>query len=459
MAHAATPIRVFMAYSRRDADYLNEIRTALNPLERRGDIKLWYDGVIVAGQTWDEAIKENLHQADIVLLLLSNDSLASDYFYEQEVANALVRHHKGECKVVPIIVRDCLWEETQLADLQALPQDAKPIVAWTNPNAAYLSIAVGVKKIVEEIQHNPKQQYDGEAGQENIIQESKQSTQQWLKRGSVLLLCFFFAVWGVSKFIDNTLATVKSRIIPGFWGRQGGGFPPLPPIGEPDPFADQMVLVQGGTFTMGCTAEQVGNCWDWEKPIHQVTLSSFYISQYEVTQAQWRAIMGNNLNYFKGCQQCPKSESWDKIQTFLEKLNAQTGKNYCLPTEAEWEYAARGGNKSKGYKYAGSNDIDKVAWYDGNSNGKTHPVGQKQANELGLYDMSGNVYEWCGDWYRNDYYANNSANNPKGPSMGSNRVLRGGAWYFNTEHCRLSYRFFCRPYENSADIGFRLAVR
>ena len=174
-----TPVRIFMAYSRKDAAYLNEIRTALIPLERRGDIKLWYDGAIVAGQTWDNTIKENLHTADIVLLLLSSDSLASDYFYEQEVANALVRHHKGESKVVPIIVRDCLWEETQLAHLQALPQDAKPIVAWTNPNAAYRSIAVGVKELVEEIQQNRKLHAEESERRER---ERQQAEQERLRR-------------------------------------------------------------------------------------------------------------------------------------------------------------------------------------------------------------------------------------------------------------------------------------
>ncbi|MEZ4915060.1 MAG: bifunctional serine/threonine-protein kinase/formylglycine-generating enzyme family protein [Chitinophagales bacterium] len=164
-----------------------------------------------------------------------------------------------------------------------------------------------------------------------------------------------------------------------------------------------MVYVAGGSFTMGCTSEQGSDCYNYEKPAHTVSVQSFYIGKYEVTQEEWRAVMGSDPPelYFKGCDRCPvESVSWNDAQDFLKKLNAQTGKNYRLPSEAEWEYAARGGNKSKGYKYAGSDNINVVARYGGNSNNKTQTVGGKQANELGIYDMSGNVYEWCNDWYK-----------------------------------------------------------
>jgi formylglycine-generating enzyme required for sulfatase activity len=148
--------------------------------------------------------------------------------------------------------------------------------------------------------------------------------------------------------------------------------------------------------------------------------------------------------------------SWDDTQEFIRKLNLQTCKSYRLPTEAEWEYAARGGNKSRGYRYAGGNDIDRVAWYDGNSDIETHPVGQKQANELGLYDMSCNVWEWCGDWY--DAYPFTAQTNPKGPLSGSNRVLRGGSWSSNAEYCRVSCRSSFYPHIRSIDYGFRLVL-
>jgi formylglycine-generating enzyme len=222
--------------------------------------------------------------------------------------------------------------------------------------------------------------------------------------------------------------------------------------------ADNMVLIHGGIFTMGCTGEQGSDCGSDEKPAHIVTLNSYYLSKYEVTQAQWRAVMGSNHSYFSNCDNCPVERvSWDDIQGFIKKLNQQSGKIYRLPTEAEWEFAARGGNKSRGYQYSGSNDIDSVAWYNGNSGRKTHPVGQKQSNELGLYDMSGNVWEWCSDKYGEDYYSSSPSTNPRGPSNGENRVIRGGSWYIYNWYCRVSYRFMDTPDIGKFYYGFRLA--
>ena len=215
-----------------------------------------------------------------------------------------------------------------------------------------------------------------------------------------------------------------------------------------------MVFIKGGSFTMGCTSEQASDCESDEKPSHKVTLSDYYIGKYEVTQAQWRAVMGSNPSNFKGNNLPVEKVSWNDIQTFITKLNQQTGKTYRLPTEAEWEFAARGGNSSRGYKYSGSNNIGSVAWYDVNSNSKTHPVGQKTDNELGIYDMSGNVWEWCSDLY-GDYSSSNQTN-PKGASSGSYRVLRGGSWFGSASYCRVSYRYGSNP-ENRRDYdGFRL---
>ncbi len=217
-----------------------------------------------------------------------------------------------------------------------------------------------------------------------------------------------------------------------------------------------MVAVEGGEFLMGAGADDADS-WDDEHPQHQVKLDGFKISRYPVTQAQWQAVMGSNPSGFEGCDDCPVEQvSWDDTQEFIRKLNLQTGKSYRLPTEAEWEYAARGGNKSRGYRYAGGNDIDRVAWYEGNIHNETHPVGQKQANELGLYDMSGNVWEWCGDWYGE--YSSSSQTNPQGPQTGSSRVLRGGSWTGGAEHCRVSIRTYSYPADRHISSGFRLVL-
>lgn len=186
----------------------------------------------------------------------------------------------------------------------------------------------------------------------------------------------------------------------------------------------EMVAIKGGTFQMGSN----GN--DDEKPIHTVMISDFYIGKTEVTQAQWIAIMGSNPSYFKGDNLPVEQVSWDDVQVFIDKLNAKTGKTYRLPTEAEWEYAAGGGENNRTV-FAGTNDesnLGNYAWWGKNNNGTTHAVGTKKPNQLGIYDMSGNVWEWCSDWYSADYYLNSPENNPKGPASGSSRVMRGGSW-------------------------------
>ena len=218
----------------------------------------------------------------------------------------------------------------------------------------------------------------------------------------------------------------------------------------------KLVRVTGDTFTMGATAEQYNYADRDESPTHQVTLSSYYIGQTEVTQELWQAVMGNNPSYYKGAKRPVEMVSWYNCQEFLRKLNQLTGKNFRLPTEAEWEYAARGGSKRLGYKYSGNNKLSMVSWYHDNSGECTHDVATKQPNELGLYDMSGNVWEWCRDWYGS--YSSSAQTNPVGPSSGSYRVIRGGSWYTSVSHSRVAYRWRNLADKRNDDLGLRLAL-
>jgi len=256
------------------------------------------------------------------------------------------------------------------------------------------------------------------------------------------------------------------------------------------PIKDNMVFVKGGTFMMGCTSEQGDDCWDREKPAHSVTLSDFYIGKYEVsvqefadfvydsgylTDAEkagqsycsdgwsgwykegvnWRHDEGGNPRKQEDYGRYPVIHvTWNDATAYCKWLSKKKGHTYHLPTEAEWEYAARGGIKRLGYKYAGSNTVGDVAWYDENSGMKARPIGKKQPNELGLYDMSGNVWEWCRDWYGS--YSESSKTNPTGASSGSSRVLRGGSWSLDAQDVRVAYRGVNTPTLSNAFHGFRL---
>ena len=224
-----------------------------------------------------------------------------------------------------------------------------------------------------------------------------------------------------------------------------------------------MVYVEGGSFDMGATTEQGSDVYDFEKPVHRVTLSGYYIGKCEVTQELWLAVMGSwpgtapSNSYGVGANYPAYYISWNDCQNFIKKLNSLTGRTFRLPTEAEWEYAARGGKKSSHYKYSGSGNIDDVAWYYYNSGSSTHAVGTRTANELGIYDMSGNVWEWCSDWYGG--YSAGAQTNPQGPSSGSNRVLRGGSWRTGAGICRVSYRYFDAPLNSGrSHRGLRLVL-
>lgn len=224
-------------------------------------------------------------------------------------------------------------------------------------------------------------------------------------------------------------------------------------------FSFRMIEVIGGIFDMGADDEDAFND---EKPIHQVTVPGFWMGEFPVTQALWQAVLGENPSYFPGLDRPVEQVSWDMItQRFLLALNKQTGQNYRLPTEAEWEYAARGGSHHSPYRYAGSHRLKDVAWYYENSHGETKQVGLKQPNALGLYDLSGNVDEWCADHKHENYEGaptDGSAWIDKGDE-GRLRVLRGGSWHdFDPRYCRVSYRDDNAPGKDFSSVGFRLVL-
>ena len=229
----------------------------------------------------------------------------------------------------------------------------------------------------------------------------------------------------------------------------------------------KMIWVEGGDFLMGCTSEQ-GNCDSDEQNVRRVTVDGFYIGMLEVTQSQWEKVVGTSIyqqkskangsnTYGVGPDYPMYYVSWDEAMEFCRLLSNKTGRTYTLPTEAQWEYAARGGNKNESAKYAGSNMIDAVAWYTDNSGSSTHIVGSKRANALGIYDMSGNVWEWCKDWYASSYVSYDT-NNPVGPSSGSYRVIRGGGWNYGASYCRVAIRGSCSPGSRGNGLGFRVVL-
>ncbi|MFK7903826.1 MAG: SUMF1/EgtB/PvdO family nonheme iron enzyme [Chitinophagales bacterium] len=629
MPNQSTAVKIFIAYSRLDEAYLKELKKYLRSLSRKKNVQIWYDGEIVPGTQWETQINQKLQEANIILLLISANSLHSDYFHGKEMLKALERHEKGEAMVIPIILSYCTWTmEEELNALQALPKDGKPISAWMDKSEAYTNIALEVNRsvgLIREIEKKKQQEqirleaekkgiekfqnllelantqfqiedwqaakssYKEAAKHKNtsLIQEriaaidqtlkdtqeqarleaekkvalqkesdyqellqlantqfqkqervaakksyqkaakykdtpqiqeriaaidqalkdiqkqarleaEKQATLQKDEEYQTLLQLantqYQTEEWKAAKSsyekaakykstpqIKKRITLVSRKLSEIASQKKVAALPPLL-----QQLVDDMVVVKGGTFTMGCASFFGLGCKSSEKPIHEVKLKQFKIGKYLVTHEQWMVVMGKepsapakrelerkkrfesgplkdlgemydlNKRIRQDCKNCPVVDaSWNETQEFIKKLNQLTGKQFRLPREAEWEFAAKGGNKSQGFKYAGSNKLDEVAWYDNNSSGRTvRPVGSKRANELGLYDMSGNVWERCQDWYSEDYYKNSPVQNPKGPKKGSSRVLRSGTY---AEVCRVSSRSNTNPiYSSLRNTGFRL---
>jgi formylglycine-generating enzyme required for sulfatase activity len=397
------PLKTFIIYARKDEAHKQELVAHLkSTLVVTGHLEIWEDSAILPGEEWEKIIEQHLRSADLFLVLLSVDALNSSFIQKTELKTALQK--KG--RIVPILVRNCYWVSIPIfAGLQGLPKNMKPITSFKHSDDAWTEVVIALHKMVVSIR---------------------------------------------KKRIPRPISVPQ-------------------PAPQPNVFDDGLVLVPGGTFMMGCTSEQK-DCKS-DEHAHQVTLSDFYIGKYEVTQKEWTDIMGKNPSYFKYGDNYPVERvSWGDVQTFLGELNTKyPNRNYRLPTEAEWEYAARGGGKEvlfgngknildpKEANFNASADHKKPYSVAGEYRHKTTPVGSFIPNALGLYDMSGNVYEWCNDWYGDDYYKNSPATNPQGPTSGSYHVLRGGSWFNDPQYCRVSFRNSNTPGYRIDNIGFRLA--
>jgi formylglycine-generating enzyme required for sulfatase activity len=422
----ASVVELFFSYSHKDQNMRDELDKYLSVLKRSNRIATWYDRQIGAGSEWGKEIDENLERADIILLLVSADFLASDYCWGIEMKRALQRRDAGQALVVPIILHPCDWEDAPFAKLEALPRDARPVSSWPDVAEAFTDIARGIRAAAEELAQKPL-----------VHPPMRASPTPSAPTGAAIL------------------PQVKVKI--------------NPQDGQP------YVWVPPGSFEMGCSPGDDG-CIDDEKPSHHVTISAgFWMGQTPVTLEAYERFVRAGGGRMPPPPDFPQDHDHPVVNV---TWNSALG--YCqwaggrLPTEAEWEYAARAGNAAL------CGELDEIAWYADNSgrsrldsaslwasdqtnyakrlrdNGnQTRPVGKKTPNGFGLYDILGNVWEWCSDWYGEKYYQVSEEISPQGPSAGEYRVLRGGSWTNLPRYVGLSNRLWYNPGERSVSFGFR----
>lgn len=541
------PLKTFICYAHEDRQVVDDLREHLTLYEKKKLLEVWYDGKILAGEKWDDSIKNALKTADLVLMFISVKFINSEYIEKTELQEALNRHRAGEATLIPIIVSSCDWGEYfEIGQFQALPNQAKPILSHHFPHKAdaYHEVAVGIKQTAQnmgekkralrekaevdrmlveqqraaELEKNEKVRHRrDEATWKKVLADAEKaddpehkiiSFETYLADAEHLnhreeaeekIADIQADLAATLKLEEARKAAIRKKVEAAKAAEEQKRKEEETRKAELRKKEDaakaaeeqrqreaaeqkrkeeaatqkklpEMVLVKGGTFQMGSPKNETGRYDDEVQ--HAVTLSDFEIGKYPVTQKLWSDIMGNNPSSFKGDDLPVEQVSWDDCQEFLKKLNHKTGKKYRLPTEAEWEFAARGGAFSKGFLCAGSNDLNEVGWFWENSGDKTlsgewkaelvtqnkcrtHPVGQKKANELDLFDMSGNVWEWCADWY--EQYPSGAQTNPVGPASGSYRVLRGGSWGGDAQYCRVARRLYYAPGLRFYSLGFRLA--
>lgn len=490
---------IFISYSRRD---INVVHSIMSEIECETGGKCWQDldAIYADEQDYLDKIVEGIETCKVFLFMLSKSSQESEHAIGELTAAFKQQKEKG-IHVVVVNIDDC-----EMSMKFTIKYTTQNIISWSDSSQKERLIsdlkrwlgAISLeqsRKIQEEIMKlsDSYQTLDSQLVTiaDQIIEKSKllgNKTKQCPVCANVVSLDASFCnqcgwrfsvLYGMnsnySKFYDkeqcklckrnwdsigkivlleNDLQNMRQELtLTKAKLKHAEDNPKLPPFIQQ--IVDNFVYIEGGTFLMGATQEQEDECRDFEKPVHEVHLDSFYIGRTPVTQQQWEAVMGYNPSCFKGDKLPVEQVSWVDCHKFINRLNSLTGKKFRLPFEAEWEYAARGGIKSCGSKFSGGDTYDDVAWYKDNSDSKTHPVASKVPNELGIYDMSGNVWEWCQDW--DGKYPSSPVTNPKGPTAGSYRLFRGGSWCSTPRDCRVSYRNSYAPTFTSNYLGFRLA--
>ena len=421
-------VEVFFAYSHKDEKLRDELAKHLSSLKRLGLIKEWHDRRIEPGAEWNQVIDAQLNRCQIVLLLISADFISSDYCYGVEMKRALERQERGEARVIPVILRPCDWTVLPFGRLQALPKDGKAVTRWGNQDEGFTDVARGIRIAAETILAETGERDSSSSARPHDWSEQSKVAMRiprwvWVVIGAALAA---FVVW------------LYLHIQP----------PKNTPILGPPP---GFVWIPAGVYMMGCSPDD-SSCYADELPRHTVKLSKgFFLKRTEVTVDDFR-------HYARAAGAPLQSPDLDP-QHPVANVTWEQAKAYCewsggrLPTEAEWEYAARAGSEERYY-----GPLDDIAWHQGNTP-LTLPmsVGRKQQNKFGLHDMVGNVWEWVGDWYSQEYYRASPLADPQGPETGTERVMRGGSHLDGPEALRVSKREGRAPNVRAAHIGFRCA--
>lgn len=462
---------IFISYSRKDSELVLDLA---NKFTGEG-YNVWIDrDGIESGDAFKSVIVKAIKKSKIFLFFSSKTANASPWTVKE--VNMAVHLKKT---IVPVKLDDTEYDDSLLFDLVGLDY----VSYYENPTQGLRELlrslkkhlgktGVDIKKIKEEIKALEKDGLQLYTDQRRVIDEIIAKKKQIGEVNQTCPVCgatndiyalycpacgWTYIPFQSRKMDEKRLATSKA-----LWASRGKADQTIEEVQTqklPQPIMElihDMVRVEGGTFTMGATPEQGEDAFEDEMPAHKVTLSTFSIGRYPITQDQWEAVMGNNPSHFKGEKRPVESVSWFDCQEFAKKLSEMTGRHFRLPTEAEWEYAARGGKKGKRYKFSGGHILEQIGWYNENSGNISHEVGKKSPNELGLYDMSGNIWEWVQDW-KGDFTEGDQVN-PTGPETGIERVCRGGGWNREIDRARVSYRGDDQPTLRYCSLGLRIVL-